>query len=185
MAVLFLWPSANDERVDISVPETSVEDQLEKTSLQDVGETVMKSPRFVGEDSKNRRWEVKAKEAKQSGVLNPDYVWLDEIEAKAEDGHGTEVTFQAGEGAYVKKDSVLELKGGVKVQGYGFTLETEELKGDLKTRHIQGESTVTIVNEGGILKAGEFELQENGEVIRLREGVHGRFYPKSFTAEQE
>lgn len=175
LVVLFLWPSENDERVDISVSVPTVEKQLEGTSLTDVGTTTMKSPKFIGEDSQQRRWEVKAKEATQSGALNPDHVWLNEIEAKAEDADGRLITFKAGEGSYKKEGSTLQLDEGVKVEGYGFTLETESLESNLKKRTVTGDSSVVIQNENGILKAGQFELENNGDVIRLHKGVHGRF----------
>lgn len=174
--VMFFWPSANDDRLDIAVP--AVDEQLESTSLTDVGTTTMRAPRFTGEDNKNRRWELKAKEARQSGALNPDNVWLDDIEAKATTEKGSEITFKAGEGEYLKEGSKLELRDGVLIEGYGFTLETEAVKSDLETRSAEGVSPVIIRSKEGEMSAQEFNITDHGSKIHLGGGVKGRFYPK-------
>lgn len=174
-AIMFLWPSANDERVNLATPQ--VADQLKKTTVSDVGSTKMLFPRFSGEDAKNRRWELKAEEAVQKGLGEDGKIDLKKIEAVATTSSGHDLIFEAGEGNFSQISKTLVLKNGVKVSGHGYTLETAALTSNFDNNNVKGSSPVKIKGAGGELFAKEFEILHNGETVRLSGGVKGRFMP--------
>lgn len=181
--LLFMWPSEDIVRLDVGLPDTSMmEDRLKETSVTDVGGTSMLAPRFSGQDNKNRRWELSADQAVQVGEGPSGTVSLQKVEASAVGNKGGSVSFTAGQGVYEQKGGEVSLSDGVVVEGMGFTLKTDELKGNLQTNVLSGDSGVSISNDKGELNAQTFEVVGDGKTMKLSGGVSGRFFLGSSNA---
>jgi lipopolysaccharide export system protein LptA len=163
---IFLFSQNNDktERMAISQIEP-VDSQLKKTRVADVASTTMHSPRFSGEDNKNRKWLITAKQARQSGDIGNEEVFLEEIKAQAVTSKGKELSFIATEGFYSHKTEALTLQKNIKIEGYGFIILTDNIIAFLKKGSVSGNKNVEVVTDTHNLRANSFSLQENGEKI--------------------
>lgn len=151
-------------------------DQARRPGLADVSGTEMVDPRFIGEDRKNRRWEVRAAVARQiSADLDVELV---DVRAKASDGENA-LVFQAGQGLYSKTDKRVNLSGGVWASGMGYTLSTTALAYDLEAQTGASDGTVEVQGPRGDLRAARVELSEAGNRLVLSGGVTARLLPKT------
>jgi LPS export ABC transporter protein LptC len=157
-------------------PDPLPPDQARRPGLADVSGTEMVDPRFIGEDRKNRRWEVRAAVARQiSADLDVELV---DVRAKASDGENA-LVFQAGQGLYSKTDKRVNLSGGVWASGMGYTLSTTALAYDLEAQTGASDGTVEVQGPRGDLRAARVELSEAGNRLVLSGGVTARLLPKT------
>lgn len=173
---VFLLTQNNEqvERVDISVIEP-VDNQLKKTRVSDVASTTMLSPRFSGEDNKNRKWLITANKATQSGTVGEEKVILDIVQANATTSNGKKLSFIANEGNYIRSTNTLSLQKGIEITGYGFIIKTKEIIASLEDGVVTGNNEVTVTTDLGQLVAKNFNIQGNGEKIVFAGGVNGQF----------
>jgi lipopolysaccharide export system protein LptA len=161
---LFSQNNAEKERMAISQIDR-VDNQFKQASVADVASTTMHSPRFSGEDNKNRRWLISANKAEQSGDMGNEEVFLDTIQAKATKENGEEISFKALEGLYDHKTQTLILQKDITIKGYGFTLSTEQLTASMKRGDIKGEKNVEVTTDRNKLIANSFYIAENAKKI--------------------
>jgi hypothetical protein len=177
-AVMFLWPSKQEERLSLSANMEVSEDALDisPTEMGGMTSTVMESPHFTGEDEKGRRWSMKAKQAIQerAGVL--ETLNLNDVHGFSTLQNGEEIKFKAGYGTVQNENGTISLTGGVNISGYGYTLKTSEISGNMQDLHLKSKETVHITSPQGFIEAGQFEMRgEKGNLI-FDKGVQVRFY---------
>lgn len=172
--VLFMWPSPNDDRLEIGT--ASIETQVKGTTLTDVGGTSILEPRFTGEDNQGRTWHLEASLAQQKGGLKTESISLSDVVAQAAFQDGVSISFVAGSGEYIRSSSRLLLEQGVQIQGYGFILKTNALRGDLTNRTVDSDEHVYFSSPEMFMEAGGLHLDGYGEKMVLSGGVKGRLY---------
>lgn len=177
---MFLWPSQKEERLSLSANMDVAEDEvrISRTEVGGVTSTVMEQPHFTGEDEKGRRWSFKAKEAVQKRFQNAsETMVLNEVGGFSTLVNGQKIQFEAGSGTLQNENGNISLKGQVKIIGYGYTLKTSEISGNMQNMHLKSKDTVHITSPQGFLEAGRFEvIGENGKII-FDKGVQLRLSP--------
>ena len=173
---MFLWPSDREERLSLStameVPKEAK--SLSRTDMEGVTSTVMEAPHFTGEDTKGRRWSVKAKEAVQKFSETSETMVLNELEGESTLKDGQEVKFKAGSGQFQNETGDMALKGNVHLQGLGYTLKTQEIIGNIKTLQIRSQNKIFVTSTKGLLEAGAFYMQAGGDKMTFLKGVSVR-----------
>lgn len=180
-AFLFLWTEGEDNRVVIEAPEV----EKDAMSMRTTASTEMLSPRFLGEDSKNRRWEVTAHKAIQQQKGDVESLWLDTLSAYATMENGDEIRFISGSGVFNRAESLLRLEDHVRAEGYGYILETDTLQGNLDARIMAADTTVTITGLAGHIVGGRLNMLENGKVLKISGGVAAKIWPNKTKVGQE
>ncbi|MFT7144757.1 MAG: LPS export ABC transporter protein LptC [Alphaproteobacteria bacterium] len=183
--LLFSWPS-NDDKLNLST-RMDVEDNAEDTApgnVSDVASTVMEFPNFTGEGN-HRRWGVKADRAIQVKSDKSDKVRLEKVEAYSVAKNGESFIFSAHEGVFMGEIQKLSLIKDVKIKGYGYTLETDRINGNIETHKLDTETPIKIYGDKGILTAGQFSMSGLQGLIVLSKGVKVHLYPQNKVVEKE
>lgn len=176
---LFFWSEGTDNRVVIEAPEV----ETKKINTRASASTEMLSPRFIGEDGKNRRWEVTADKAIQKQNGDIESVFLEKIKARATMEGGEEIQFTSNKGAFNRLSSTLDLDGDVHFRGYGYVLKTEQLTGNMDSRYMASNTKVTINGPTGNLVGGKLELLNAGQTLKLTNGVRAKIWPNKVKGE--
>jgi hypothetical protein len=155
-------------------------------AMDAVSATTMRGARYVGQDEDGRAWQVRAETVQQQGTaLN-----MEAVSATAAAGSEKAVTFNAEQGAYNQSTGELELTENVRVEGYGIELSATALRSNLTTGEAASDATVTIKTLPGNhtteaeIVAGQLDLTDNGDVIKLSKGVSATFHAPSISPSQ-
>jgi hypothetical protein len=157
-----------------------------ENAMEAISATAMRGARYVGQDGSGRAWQVTADTVQQQGST----VNLGAVSATAETGKANAVQFNAARGAYNQQTNELELTDNVTLEGYGIAVSTSALRSNLTTGTAASDATVTIktVPNGNTLDAeivaGQLDLTDNGDIIRLTNGVSATFHAPSTSPSQ-
>ena len=129
----------------------------------------MENPRFTGEDSEGRPYEVVAGAATQDPLL-PNLVALENPEALRAENKNDQVKVTAREGLYSVEEKTIDLSNEVELeQGIGkdiFVLRTNAAKVTLDKRTVESTTQVVGQTEGGVLIAdGMTAYEEDGRSV--------------------
>ena len=177
--LLFSWPT-KEASLTLSAKMEGVPSSatLTKTPIGEIASTIMEKPHFTGEDDKNRRWGLDADRAVQTSKNHSEMVILENIKAFSTLANGKVLHMKANEGSYVNEKQDIGLQGAVEAQGYGYTLKTEVLQGNIKTQNFESTAPVLIEGVKGKVEAGKFEMFGEKGKVSLSSGIKIRVYPK-------
>ncbi len=126
MAVLFIWPSINDERI---IPVKQTKEEVEQDAR--ISKNEFTNPQFESADRKNRPYKITAIRAVQ-GEINENLIMLERPVGVMDLGDGKSVRVGSVAGAYRRDTERFFLKGDVDVfHSGGYSLKTEEAHVDL------------------------------------------------------
>jgi lipopolysaccharide export system protein LptC len=127
----------------------------------------MDSPRYVGQTSSDRPYEVNARAASLD-PLRANIVHLDRPSADIVLGDDDEVRLVAANGTYDRDNEKLLLDGGIEVvtrSGYRFV--TPSARVNLAQGQVRGWQQIEGAGPAGTLSASRFEIQDSGDVLRF------------------
>lgn len=144
-------------------------------------ETVLTQPRFTGMSDNGRRWEVTAERARQGQGSDTEgsRAVLEDIVAIVEDMDADEqlqrtVKITSPEGVFSQENEQANLRGGVRFESRGYTLETPVFNYNLKGRRGDIPTPFEVHGPLGTLKAGQGRIEDNGSRLYLSQGVDVR-----------
>ncbi len=176
IALTYFLLSQNNEQLErVDIPTSKDSTNLKKADVKDIASTIMKNPRFSGEDNKNRKWLITAKNAIQSGILGNENVELNTVKATITTAKNEDLSFTATQGFFSHEKEQLTLQDGINIQGLGLIIDTNEIIAHLKSGLVEGKKSVTVKTKQGNLNAGNFAIQGNGEKVVFSDGVKGTF----------
>ena len=149
--------------------------------------TLLRKPRYTGQDALGRNWLVQAESAGQEGTSTSGTYVLQHVQATFTDpSQTTPFTLAARQGRYAQTSSTLLLNGDVSASGIGFNLTAPTVKADLATRKLQASGGSRV--QGQIadkaskgwdvdITAPNLNADQNSSTLVLTGGVHARFTP--------
>lgn len=159
-------------------PKTKPSDNPKLDALVKQTETVLTQPRFTGMSNSGRRWEVTAERARQGQGTDAEgsRAVLEDITAIIEDEGDTPeqrrtVKITSQEGVFRQQDSQANLRGGVRFETRGYTLETPIFHYNLEGRRGEIPTAFEVYGPLGTLKAGHGRVEDNGSRLYLSQGV--------------
>lgn len=143
------------------------------------GSLRMVNARYIGVDNRNQPYTITAAETNQSDPKSP-LVTLEQISADVftDSGNGQWIALTAREGLYDRDARQLDLAGDVSIfsdQGHEF--HTEHAHIDLAARTADGNAPLSGHGPLGLLKAGNFFLDDNAEHMFFGGGVKVTILP--------
>ncbi len=132
---------------------------------------VMNNPRLSGHLTEERRYNVEAARAVQS-ILDPTQLRLERIVAELEMENDGWVRIDGARAFYDTDTEILELSGGVRItssEGTEARLATASVF--LKDGRVVSPEAIEIDSPKGAIRAGRIDVEESGDVIRMRGGV--------------
>lgn len=133
-----------------------------------VGETVMMSPRYTGEDAEGRSWDIQAESATHTENKQESDIGLKAITAILSLTTGGRIEIDAKSGHFNPLTQDIALTGAVALTGYGYNLLTEGITGNLKDREIETVGPLSITGIGAVLNADQLISSNKGKDIKLR-----------------
>lgn len=132
---------------------------------------VMNNPRLSGHLDADRRYSVEARRAVQS-ILDPSELKLEAIVAELEMAEDGWVRITGNRAFYDTDTEILELMGGVSINSSeGTEARLESASVFLKDGRVVSPEAVDIASPRGAIRAGRIDVEDSGEVIRMRGGV--------------
>jgi lipopolysaccharide export system protein LptC len=173
VGLVVVWPQIMPGPAGISVP-TFVPGEGDEPDL-----LRMDSPRYVGQTSRNRPYEVTA----QSASLDPlvaSIVHLDRPAADIALGEDGDVRVMALSGTYDRDTEKLVLDGGIEVvTSSGYRFVTPSARVSLAQGRVQGWQPIEGAGPTGRLWADRFEITEAGDVLRFNGRVKVTMLPQA------
>ncbi len=167
--VLLFTTGGNDDIERIQFDPTAEKRSFTSDDIQDaVGETKMMSPRYTGEDADGRTWDIQAESATHTEDKEQSDIGLSAIKALLSLSTGGDIKINAKSGHFNPITQDIALTGTVSLVGYGYTLKTEGITGNIKNRDIE---TVGPLNMNGIglsLLSDQLVATSQGKEINLR-----------------
>jgi lipopolysaccharide export system protein LptC len=127
----------------------------------------MDSPRYVGQTSRERPYEVTARSASLD-PLAANIVHLDQPSADIALGKDGAVHLMAQRGVYDRDSEKLMLDGGIEVvTSNGYRFVTPSARVNLAQGRVHGWQSIEGVGPAGKLSADRFEIKDAGDVLRF------------------
>ena len=161
MAVLFIWPSINDQRI---VPVKQTKEEVEQDTR--ISKNEFTNPQFDSADRKNRPYKITAIRAVQ-GEINENLIMLERPVGEMDLGDGKTVRVESVAGAYRRDTERFFLKGKVEVHhSEGYLMKSEEAHVDLENNLAWSELDVYGAGpEMNITAKGVKANGDTGEII--------------------
>lgn len=121
---------------------------------------VVRNPSYAGRTAEGAPFLVSAAVARPDGP-DPKSVTLEEVMGKTELEGGHDVVLEAPAGVYDRVGNALDLGGGVKLSGRGYTLSADTMAADIKAREARTESGVAIDGPAGLLTADRMRIVDD------------------------
>jgi lipopolysaccharide export system protein LptC len=161
VALVVAWPQIMPGPAGIAVPTFVPGDADQPDRLR------MDSPRYVGQTSSERPYEVTA----QSASLDPlatNLVHLDRPSADIALGEEGDVRLMAQNGIYDRNTEKLLLDGGIEVTtSSGYRFVTASARINLAQGRVRGSQPIEGAGPAGTLSANRFEIKEAGDLLRF------------------
>lgn len=151
---------------------------LAGTKVEEVQETVMNQPNYLGEDENKKLWSLKAKRAVQVGDLNSGTTQLTSVIANTLSLKDSKVDYFADEGDFISTEEKIVLKGNVKIKSDKLELSTQTLDYSLKTGYAESKTQVDILADFGNIIGDSMQSYDNAEKIVLIGNVRAKLYNK-------
>lgn len=136
----------------------------------------MTNPRYVGRDSRNRRFEITASLATQD-KLDPDRLTLEGLQADITLTDGTWLNLEAATGRYDRLNQILYVEDRVHIfSDRGYELTARDFTIDLSTGTASSEAPVTGQGPMGRFEAKRFRMTDFGKRVTF-EDVTLVFWP--------
>jgi lipopolysaccharide export system protein LptC len=161
VGLVLAWPQIMRDSGGLGVPTLVPGDGDQPDMLR------MDSPRYVGQTSSDRPYEVNARAASLD-PLRANIVHLDRPSADIVLGDDDEVRLVAANGTYDRDTEKLLLDGGIEVvtrSGYRFV--TPSARVNLAQGQVRGWQQIEGAGPAGTLSANRFEIQDAGDVLRF------------------
>lgn len=151
---------------------------LAGTKVEEVQETVMNQPNYLGEDENKKLWSLKAKRAVQVGDLNSGTTQLTSVIANTLSLKDSKVDYFADEGDFISAEEKIVLRGNVKIKSDKLELSTQTLDYNLKTGYAESKTQVDILADFGNIIGDSMQSYDNAEKIVLIGNVRAKLYNK-------
>jgi hypothetical protein len=148
--------------------------------------TLLVNPRYTGQDSLGRNWQLTAQSASQQGSAASGTYVLQQVQGRWDDPSQTKpLTLSAAQADYLPaagtQSGTLVLRGNVQVTGGGLNLAAPTLTANLDSREVSasGGSKVTgqVGNWGMAITAPNLQGSQNNQQLRFTGGVHAILTP--------
>ena len=172
LGLVMIWPlmSGKQEGFRVSLSENAETD----------GTLKMVKARYLGTDAKNRPFAIRAEEASQPDGDSP-IVHLTAIEADifVDQARSEWLAMTANEGLYQRDARLLDLAGEVTVYAdSGYEFHTTATHVDLSAGTTEGDEPVSGQGPYGLLDAGNFVIEERGDVMAFGGRVRVTVFPR-------
>jgi LPS export ABC transporter protein LptC len=151
---------------------------LAGTKVEEVQETVMNQPNYLGEDENKKLWSLKAQRAVQVGDLNSGTTQLTSVIANTLSLKDSKVDYFADEGDFISAEEKIVLRGNVKIKSDKLELSTQTLDYNLKTGYAESKTQVDILADFGNIIGDSMQSYDNAEKIVLIGNVRAKLYNK-------
>jgi LPS export ABC transporter protein LptC len=151
---------------------------LAGTKVEEVQETVMNQPNYLGEDENKKLWSLKAQRAVQVGDLNSGTTQLTSVIANTLSLKDSKVDYIADEGDFISTEEKIVLRGNVKIKSDKLELNTQTLDYNLKTGYAESKTQVDILADFGNIIGDSMQSYDNAEKIVLIGNVRAKLYNK-------
>ncbi|MBI1308433.1 MAG: hypothetical protein GC129_01045 [Proteobacteria bacterium] len=158
------------------------------TSLTTVSTSaLLESPRYTGQDTSGRNWEITAVSAGQQGSAASTTIVLNTVLAHLEfpstpTNPSRTLTLRAESGSYAQSTHYLGLTGNVQVEGLGLTLTAPHIDTSLAERQLTASGGVNITGTIGPwglnVTAPLLSANQNISQLTLTGGVHAVLTPQ-------
>jgi lipopolysaccharide export system protein LptC len=173
VGLVMAWPQIMPGPAGITVPTFVPGDGDQPDRLR------MDSPRYVGQTSRNRPYEVTARSASLD-PLAASIVHLDRPAADIALGEDGDVRLMALNGTYDRDTEKLVLDGGIEVvTSSGYRFVTPSARVNLAQGRVQGWQPIEGAGPTGRLWANRFEISEAGDVLRFNGRVKVTVLPQA------
>ncbi len=167
--VLLFTTGGNDDIERIQFDPAAEKRSFTSDDIQEaVGETKMMSPRYTGEDADGRSWDIQAESATHTEDENQSDIGLQAIKALLSLSTGGHIEIDAKSGHFNPITQDIALTGSVAVLGYGYTLKTEGITGNIKDREIETVGPLSMSGIGMSLLSDQLIASNHGKEIELR-----------------
>ncbi|CAN7325622.1 LPS export ABC transporter periplasmic protein LptC [Phenylobacterium sp. LjRoot219] len=137
----------------------------------------MIAPRLIGEDSQKRPFVISAATAQREDGSTNRIRLNNPVLIRDQDG-ADQMRVTAKGGVYDETAGLLELVGDVKMTGRAGEFTSPAATYNSKTGDIVGKGSVQASGSAGQLKAGSFQVQDQGDSVTYKGGVHTRLNVK-------
>lgn len=151
-------------------------DSVKGIKKDDIKQTVMEKPNFLGEDLNSKLWALKANKAVQNGEMNQGFTDLFEVIANTLNSKDRKVDYLADQGRYISKTQDVLLEGNVLIKSEKLELKTQTLQYNLKTAYAESNSHVDISADFGNIVADSMQSFNNAERLVLKGNVRAKLY---------
>ncbi len=153
-----------------------IADSLKGTTVEDVKQTVMQKPNYLGEDINKKLWSLKATKAIQNGEIADGFTDLFDVLANTVSLTDSKVDYIANKGRFISTENKILLEGDVVVKSPTLKLETETLEYQLDNAYAESITPVDITAEVGNIVADRMQSFNNGDKLLLEGNVRAKLY---------
>ncbi len=154
-------------------------DAVNGAKREDIKQTVMQKPNYLGEDLNNKLWSLKATRAIQSGEVVDGHTDLFDVVANTLSVKDKKVDYVADQGRYLSKTHDILLEGNVLIKSETMQLTSETLQYNLKSGYAESNTPVDIKAEFGNIVGDTMKSYNNAEKIVLKGNVRAKLYDKN------
>ncbi|KQT84180.1 hypothetical protein ASG48_11270 [Aurantimonas sp. Leaf443] len=141
------------------------------------GQVVMQDPRMSGIDSRNRPYELVARQATQA--LNGSGITLDGVSARVNIDDDTKADIVAASGFYDPKTESLNLTRDITVDTTsGVSIALQGARIDIRNGAMAGTGPVLIETARQTISSGSVDIEAGGKVISFGGGVKMILHPE-------
>lgn len=149
---------------------------LKGTTVEDIKQTVMQKPNYLGEDINKKLWSLKAVKAIQTGEVVDGFTDLYDVVANTLSLKDSKVEYIADKGKFLSSGNKIILTGNVLIKSEKLELKTQTLEYQLDSAYAESTTQVDIKAEMGNIVANSMKSYNNGDRLVLNGDVRAKFY---------
>ena len=151
-------------------------ESLKDATTEDLKQTVMQKPNYLGEDVNKKLWSLKATKAVQNGEVSSGFTDLFDVVANTISVKDSKVDYLAEEGSFVSKENKIILSNNVLIKSKSLELETNRLEYSLDDAYAESNVPVDIKADFGQIVADTMKSYDNADKIVLTGNVRAKLY---------
>jgi LPS export ABC transporter protein LptC len=161
---------------DPAIEDKNENDSLKDATVNDIDQTIMQEPSYLGEDVNKKLWSLKATSAIQNGNISQGFTEMFNVVAKTLSIKDVKVDYSAKEGTFISKENKVILKDDVVIKSKNLELKTDSLEYELDNAYAESNSAVKIKTEIGNIVADSLKSYDNGSRLFLEGNVRAKLY---------